>query len=328
MFRFLTYISIAFMTSGCATVFGFNKRVSEVLKPVDANRFEAGIHYKCNGHDEYDFSGMSVCQIKAGELFDFWVKLPPSKGQIVIRTTRNQIVDDFKASDDWYHAQWKMQDENDSIRLVVGISGEGTGRQKAEIHPYVLTDRHPKLKGVVDYFCFEDDATRLVVGQGVCQQPVGAVVTGSFHLDSKKSGFYLLDSQGCDISSDSNLTHPFPVGTSEVKFNFSRSSQGYCTVGLFAKYDDGSRDEARLYLEFWNFDYVPLVKPTIQKQDSDRLTACAAQGYAFYEVNDRVHRNCWFDGHCAAEKWLPDGTGYITVWDQDGRVTSIVTRKP
>ena len=310
--------------SGCSTfAFGIAPTTIVPIKPIDAHKYEDLVKYSCNGALKYEANGTSGCQYNTGDTIDLWVKVPPVSGQIIVRSTRSQIVQSFK-SGPWVRVSWKLNDEFDSVPIVVSVASDGLGIQKAKIFPYVITPERARMTQTLHFYCFEDGTYREAPGQGWCQQPAGANVNGLIHVDPTKAGSYLIQADGCDpiaVEDDIevlSVANSFPVGTLSIPFDFSKTDKGYCSVGIFIKYTDGTSQRARLHLDFWDPEYSPLNRPSLAASGA-KVKGCASAGYKYFDLNDRSHKNCWFSSSCATEPWLPDGTGYITAWDESGR---------
>lgn len=305
-----TFAVVMLLMVSCAC----NSVNTRARKPVEDNKYEQLVVWDCNGKKDWNWKGTSSCQFSKGDETDIWVKLPPTKGQVVLRSTRKEVVSDFSKGG-WFKTVWKFEDFLDSKAIVVSVTGMNTGVHMAKMYPYVQDEDRPKMSQGFELYCFEDGDYKKAEGVWSCQQPAGAEVDGRVLLDPEEKGKYLISAQGCELV--------FPERTGEfdkedaLDVKITRSEPGHCAVKVAVKYASGKITEGELYMDWWDHRYVPLSPPELEEKDG-KLKACYPDGFKYVELNEESHGRAI--GKCTSEK-LKNGLNYGIGWDGSGRVS-------
>lgn len=324
-FKITTLIVFAVVQSGCASLgwaMGSKPPADRIpMEPLVANRYEGLVALECGGKPQWGFGGSQACQFEAGSKTEISVKVPPTEGQVVLRSVRHEEVLDFKKNG-WVRVPWEFLSRKDSVPIVITVAGKNSGIQVAKVYPYVTSGErnYPYMSGKVRYWCYEEDGYQEKVGQGWCQQPSGGRLDGSLVLSHAEAGEYLVSVKGCVLEAPAQAKGAFPAGTKEIAFQVAKELPGFCAVALAVKYSTGNIEEAELYLDWWDPRYVPLSKPLLESDD-DEVKVCGPLSYKFYEVNGLQKKDGCLSKSCARQPWLDGTWGYGLAWDEAGRMS-------
>lgn len=326
--RLFSLVVVAATLVSCSTLAMGTKPPDEriPLEPLTANRYENVLSYPCDGQQAWGFGGTSACQYAAGTTVELQVKVPPTKGQVVVRSRRKEVVVDFNKNV-WVKVPWVLEDRFDSVPVVVTVAGVKSGVQLAKWYPYVTDKKYVRMTGGLRVFCYEHGTYDVAHGQVACQQPVDSLVDGTAQVDETQAGEYLFSASGCALIEPAQARGNFGQGTKVLPFRVTRDQVGNCAVKVAVKYPNGAFTEAELYLDWWDVKYVPLSKPVLKYISEKEAQVCGPFEFEFYEINGKQKKDGLLCSDCEKEPWLAGGWAYGLAWDEAGRMSYQTLRK-
>lgn len=293
--------------SSCATP------VLPTITPLEANKYELAFRFECQGKDVFAV-GSASCQFKEGDKMVIRIKTPKSRGEIQVRSCRHGRALDIDESKSWQTVEWVQYTREDSCPVVFSVATVDAGVQMGKIYPYVSNDTYPPLNGKGSLYCWQSENLEKFDGQLSCQIPTGTKTNGYLELKQDKSGQYLIVSPCLPAK----LTGAFQKKSPPIKWSLEPFSAQFCPVSTAVKYDDGTIEEAEIYLDYFANIYRELPPPIMGERDG-KSYACAPQDFKFFDLNDHGKKAGLLQGKCIADGWLDGGMAIGIAWDSAGR---------
>jgi len=301
-------LAFILLFGGCSSV-DLDK---EFIKPIDANIYENLVQYECNGKWEQSI-GVATCQYPEQSILRFKIKVPPTKGQVVVKSCLEHKEVDFHDDDSFVEMEWPIDDYRHSCPIVMSVAGRDSGIQLFKFTPYIYTQDYPEMQLQFNYWNYQQGVRAADKGSASSQQPVSSRFYSSFTVDQARGGKYIVSST-CLINKPGQKITEFPAGTKSFEVEVTKETKGFCPVSIAIKYDDDEAVEAELYLDWFDPKYIPLSPPIFKSKKK----ACVPLGYRFFEFNGKQYRRGIFSREC---KKRESDKPYAIGWTKIGRMS-------
>jgi len=296
---------VLLMSSGCAS-----KRF--VVEPIDAKIPELKFEYWKDGswHPAHGHAGAYFSE--------------SDKKKFRIKTHKEGGDCQFVYVDGDTHFTREC-DEKSEITLNLGkyrqnspevigfsVTMENSGTQQGYFYPLMRNQYEPLP---VSFKCPYSKKNGSI---SVCSRPATYRFLFDVSIKSQGEGD-LLFTRKCN--GEEKISETLNVSGPETKtLSISSDKANFCVVGLALR-QGSTRKSQRIYVRFYDPEYIPLSSPEITKKD-DGFKICAPEDYELLSINGKDYSNSFFSDSC---KTVESSHVEVLVWDDVGRLSRVVS---